>query len=388
MTDVLHVRLLMRQIRRQLLGPRDDYSRLRARRVKFLAAFSLIFPWSIAFTWFCMLLDEIFFPGYRRVRVNKPLFIVGNFRSGTTFLQRLLAQDEENVTGLTTREIYVTPTISQRKLWSFLMFVDGLIGRPVRRGLASVEDRVLRRIPFHRIRLEEAEEDEGLFFYAWDSLFVWFFFPIQAADFRYPWFDESVPPRRRSRLMRFYRSMLQRHLYVHGENLRVVSKNPSFTPKIRSLLEVFPDARFVNLVRDPVELLPSMTNWFAYCWHYFGAPREPYPNRRRILDIAGHWYRYPEQVLAELPPAQARTLRFDELISDTSTIVRELYEAMDLTVSQRFAEILEDADRLPTKATQTPSLARVGLSEEDIDREFSDVRERYGFDRVGARAAE
>jgi hypothetical protein len=188
--------------------------------------------------------------------------------------------------------------------------------------------------------------------------------------------------------MRFYRSMLQRHLYVHGEHLRVVSKNPSFTPKIRSLMEVFPDARFVNLVRDPVELLPSMTNWFAYCWHYFGAPSDPYPNRRRILDIAGHWYRYPEQVFVELPAQQARTLRFDELISETSTIVRELYETMDLTVSPRFAEILDDADRLPTKATQTPSLAQVGLSEQDIDREFSDIRQRYGFDRVGARVAE
>ena len=378
----------MRQIRRQFLGPRDDFSRLRARRVKFLAAFAVLFPWSIAFTWLCMMLDEVFFPGYRRVRVRKPLFVIGNFRSGTTFLQRLLARDEENVTGLTTREIYVTPTISQRKLWSFLMFADGFIGRPFRHLLAAVEDRVLRRIPFHRIRLEEAEEDEGLFFYAWDSLFVWFFFPVQAADFRYPWFDETVPPSRRRRLMRFYRSMLQRHLYVHGEHLRVVSKNPSFTPKIRSLMDVFPDARFVNLVRDPVELLPSMTNWFAYCWHYFGAPSDPYPNRRRILDIARHWYRYPERVFAELPAQQARTLRFDELISETSTIVRELYETMDLTVSPRFAEILDDADRLPTKATQTPSLAQVGLSEQDIDREFSDIRQRYGFDRVGARVAE
>ncbi|MFP4373775.1 MAG: sulfotransferase [Spirochaetaceae bacterium] len=385
---MLHVRLLMRQIRRQVLGPRDDFSRLRARRIKFLAAFAVLFPFSVTFTRLCMLLDEVFFPAYRRVRVRKPLFVIGNFRSGTTFLQRLLAQDRENVTGLTTREIYLTPTISQRKLWDFLLFVDRFMGRPFGRVLAAVEDRVLRRIPFHRVRLEEAEEDEGLFFYTWDSLFVWFFFPIPAADFVYPRFDQAVPRTRQRRLMRFYRSMLQRHLYVHGEHLRVVSKNPSFTPKIRSLIDVFPDAHYVNLVRDPVELLPSMTNWFAYCWHYFGAPREPYPNRRRILDIAGHWYRYPEEVFDELPGTRARTLRFDELISDTSSIVRELYDAMDLTVSQRFAEILDDADRLPTKATRSPTLADVGLSDEDIEREFSDVRRRYGFDRVGARAAD
>lgn len=348
----------------------------------------MLFPASIAFTWLCLLLDELFFPGYRRVRVDKPLFVVGNFRSGTTFLQRLLAQDGTNITGLTTREIYVTPSISQRKLWSFLLMVDGFVGRPFRRMLAAVEDRVLRRIPFHRVRLEEAEEDEGLFFYTWDSLFVWFFFPLSPADFVQPRFDEAVPVGRRRRLMRFYRGMLQRHLYVHGPQLRIVSKNPSFTPKIRSLLEVFPDARFVNLVRDPSELLPSMTNWFAYCWHYFGAPRESYPNRRRILDIANHWYRYPRRVFSALPPSQVRNLSFDELISDTSRVVRELYRMLELEVSAQFAAVLEDADRLPTKATRSPSLDEVGLSAEDVRREFSDVVQLYGLGRVGAWAGE
>ena len=186
--------------------------------------------------------------------------------------------------------------------------------------------------------------------------------------------------------MRFYRGMLQRHLYVHGPQLRIVSKNPSFTPKIRSLLEVFPDARFVNLIRDPVELLPSMTNWFAYCWHYFGAPRESYPNRRRILDIANHWYRYPQRVFPALPAGQARDLGFDELIGDTSRVVRELYAMLGLEVSAAFAAILDDADRLPTKATKSPTLEEVGLSAEDVRREFSDIVELYALDRVGARA--
>jgi hypothetical protein len=378
----------MRQLGRQFTGPRDDFSRLRPRRVKFLAVFALLFPASIVFTWLCLLLDEVFFRGYRRVAVHKPVFVIGNFRSGTTFLQRLLAQDKENITGLTTREIYVTPTVSQRKLWSFFLMVDRYVGRLFSRLLAAVEDHVLRRIPFHRVRLEEAEEDEGLFFYAWDSLFVWFFFPIPPAHFVYPRFDDALAAARRRRLMRFYRGMLKRHLYVHGADLRIVSKNPSFTPKIRSLLEVFPDARFVNLVRDPAELLPSMTNWFAYCWHYFGAPPEPYPFRRRILDIAGHWYRYPQEVFAELPAEQARVVRFDDLIAETSSIVRELYAAMDLPVSPRFEVILDEADRLPTKATRSPRLDEVGLSSDDIEREFADIRRTYGFVPVEAQSAD
>lgn len=381
---MLNVRLLLRQLRRQAFGPRNDLSRLRPRRVKFLAVFSLLFPWGIGFTWFAMLLDELFFRGYRRVRVEKPLFIVGNFRSGTTFLQRLLAQDSRNITGLTTREIYLTPTISQRKLWRFLLLIDPYLGRPFGRVLAAVEDRILRRIPFHRVRLEEAEEDEGLFFYTWDSMFIWFFFPFSADEFVYPRFDEAVPARRRRRLMRFYRGMLKRHLYVHGEHLRIVSKNPSFTPKIYSLLEVFPDARFVNLVRNPDELVPSMTNWFSYCWHYFSSPSDPYPNRDHVMKIAVHWYRYPERAFAELPREQGKVVRFDDLIADTSELVRELYEDLDLSVSPEFAELLDEADRLPTKATRSPRLEDVGLSAAEIERRFSAVKQAYEFQRVGA----
>ena len=39
-----------------------------------------------------MALDHLFFPSLRRKRIEKPIIIVGNPRSGTTFLQRYLAE--------------------------------------------------------------------------------------------------------------------------------------------------------------------------------------------------------------------------------------------------------------------------------------------------------
>jgi hypothetical protein len=40
-------------------------------------------------------LDEMLFPAYRRVTIGRPILIVGNPRSGTTFLHRVLSLDEE-----------------------------------------------------------------------------------------------------------------------------------------------------------------------------------------------------------------------------------------------------------------------------------------------------
>ena len=40
-------------------------------------------------------LDHVFFPGFRRQKIRRPVFIIAPPRSGTTFLQKLLAQNRE-----------------------------------------------------------------------------------------------------------------------------------------------------------------------------------------------------------------------------------------------------------------------------------------------------
>ena len=42
-----------------------------------------------------------------------------------------------------------------------------------------------------------------------------------------------------------------------AEQRRIVLKSPTHTARVKTLLEVFPDARFVHIVRDPLALFPS-----------------------------------------------------------------------------------------------------------------------------------
>src|SRR4029079_9951675 len=46
-----------------------------------------------------MALDNVFFPRLRKIRANRPIVLVGNPRTGTTFLQRFLC-DEGFGTGM------------------------------------------------------------------------------------------------------------------------------------------------------------------------------------------------------------------------------------------------------------------------------------------------
>jgi omega-hydroxy-beta-dihydromenaquinone-9 sulfotransferase len=93
----------------------------------------------------------------------------------------------------------------------------------------------------------------------------------------YNYFDESLPPEERQRIMGFYRSCVQRHLYVDGGKRHFVSKNPAFSGKIETLAEFFPDARILYLARNPLDMLPSTISWLGFAWRVFGSPLEQYP---------------------------------------------------------------------------------------------------------------
>jgi omega-hydroxy-beta-dihydromenaquinone-9 sulfotransferase len=356
--------------------PRSDYLRFGHRRLRFYAAFAFLAPLHLGVTWICLALDHLFFPGFRRVEIHSPLFILGNFRSGSTFLYRRLARDTTGFAAFSTREIYLTPSISQRKLWALARRIDARFGAPIRNFIHSFDDRVLEAVPYHKVGLSEPEEDEGLFFYRWGSFFTWFFFPGSSRALPIVSFDRLVAPARRRRLMRFYRRCVQRHLYVHGPDKHFLSKNPAFTGKLRSLRRHFPDARIVCLVRNPVDLVPSMINWFSVAWSYFGDTRTRYLFPELIRDIAHYWYRYPLDVVAGDDPGSLRFLSFERLTGSFAEVAEELYRFVGHPGDPHARGVVPQPEEVTERARGLTPEA-VGLSTEDIDKRFREVMDAY-----------
>ena len=55
----------------------------------------VVIPIFLGFTRFTLWLDNVFFPQYRKQAIDRPVFIIGNPRSGTSFLHRLLTETQE-----------------------------------------------------------------------------------------------------------------------------------------------------------------------------------------------------------------------------------------------------------------------------------------------------
>ncbi len=364
--------------------PPSDHFRFGHRRLRFYAAFAFLAPVHLGMTWLCFALDHLLFPGFRRVEIRSPLFILGNFRTGSTFLYRRLARDSEAFAAFAAREIYLTPSICQRKLWALARRIDALFGAPVRSFIHSFDDRVLEAVPYHKVGLSEPEEDEGLFLYRWASFFIWFFFPGSSRAFPIVSFDRSIAPARRRRLMRFYRRCVQRHLYVHGPEKHFLSKNPAFTGKLRSLRSHFPDAKMVCLVRKPVELVPSMINWFSVAWSYFGDTTTRYLFPEIVRDIAHFWYRYPLELATEkqagTPAGDAlenlRFLSFERLTGSFALAAEELYRFVGHAGDPHARGVVPQPEEVTERARGLTPEA-VGLSTEDIEKRFRGVMDAY-----------
>ena len=69
---------------------------------------------------------------------------------------------------------------------------------------------------------------------------------------------QNLPPRAVARWQRAYLGFLRRLTFKDPR--RLILKSPPHTCRIKLLLELFPDARFVHIVRDPYVVFPSTVN--------------------------------------------------------------------------------------------------------------------------------
>ena len=369
------------QLKRSLFGARGTNRRITTRRLRFFAIFLLLFIGDQLASWLGLALDHLLYPAFRRVDLTgKSLFIVGNFRSGSTFLHRMLAGDESTFTAFTTWEIYLAPSITQRKIFKGLRIVDSWFGSPLYRGLRAWDSRFLQAVPLHSVSLWKPEEDVGLLLYIWYSLLSWFFFPDWEPIVNIVHFDKRISGARRRRVARFYAGCLKRHLFVHGEEKIVVSKNPSFSPMIDTLSTYLPGSKFIGLVRHPVDTVSSVLGWLSFAWHFFADPVEKYPFKSQVIEMIQHFYRCLRSA-EHLESSIYRTVRFDALVNDTGDAVDAIYKF----IGREMSELQRRNVRRETENAKqhTPDvrtrLELIGIDPRWLAEAFRDTIGYYGF---------
>jgi hypothetical protein len=355
------------------------------RRVGRVLLLALLCPAIVFFGSIGMLLDWVFFPGLRSTRITTPVFVTGHARSGTTLMVKLLSRDEHYAWVMTYEMIL--PSITQKRLVRWAAAIDReYLGCFLEKRVRDWEDRVFAKgREMHPMGLTMPEEDAFMLAATFLHAQVGLFFPYQREIDQLFYFDQRTP-RQRGRAMKFYERCIRRHLYLHGGNdagVVYLSKSPTMVGALLSLREMFPDAKFVLMMRNPYETIPSLLKMMVRNWRILGYQRDEIDEALRMLaEQCLYYYQYPFEALADLTPERCAFVRYEELVASPAKTIEALYQQLGFPLSETFAAELRAEERRSRKhrGEHIYSLEEFGLTRAEIRSALPEAFGRFGWD--------
>jgi hypothetical protein len=294
---------------------------------------------------------------------HEPLFVIGHWRAGTTLLHELMVLDERH-TSPTTYECLVpnhflsTEDFARRWL-NFLLPAH----RPMDNMLAGWD--------------RPQEEEFALCNLGLPSPYLTIAFPNHGPQYEDYLTLEGLSPDELDRWKGALLTFLRQITYLRPK--RIVLKSPPHTCRIKTLLEIFPQARFVHIVRDPFVLYASTYNLWRTLYRKHGLQRPTYEGlEEHVLRTFERMYEKFEAERELINSNRFCEVQYEELVRDPIGCVRTIYETLDLG---DFDTVLPALERY-VAATQGYQTNKYELSEEargQVAQRWSDFIRRYGY---------
>lgn len=325
------------------------------------------------------LIDEIFFSGYRRVKINKPVFIIANPRSGTTYLHRMISQDDDRFTYTKFAHTFFM-TASFTRFANLVKWIDRRTGNLIRNSLNKMDDIFWGGWDnIHSMGFNKAEEDELPFAQTMMSIGNFIPFPyyhlIEGTKFL-----DREPVGVRKGVMDFYESCVKRFVYATGQEKTYLSKNVMSMGRFKSLLERFPDAKIIYIARHPYEALPSLTSMFAVM---YGKSTDDDLSRQALSEHGIQFYEYQLEMKRAIPSSQLIAVKYDDLVKNPKETVLKIYGHFNWEASEDFTRMLdtEQVRQQNYHSDHEYSLDQYNLSKEYIYERLFDVFHEFGFEK-------
>ena len=295
-----------------------------------------------------------------------PIFIVGHWRTGTTLLHELLVLDDR----------YIGPTGYQCIAPQHFLLTERLA--PLTGFMVSKH----RAMDNMDSSLHHPQEDEFLWIMQGQpSPYLSLAFPNRAPQNERYLDLEQLTPRELEAWKRPLRRFVQQ-LYFRRRKT-VVLKNPNHSFRIKVLLDVFPDAKFIHIMRDPYVVYPSSIHLLKSLSRVHSLQRPTFEGLdERVLSTYVDLYRKVDEGRELVDPSRFYELRYEDLISDPEGQLRSLYEHLDLggfeQLLPRLREYLADHVDYRTNSYELSAEQRAM-----IDEKWGDVIDRYGYRTAG-----
>ena len=326
-------------------------------------------------------LDYVFYPSHRKQAIDRPIFIIGNPRSGTTFLHRLLL-GAGDMAALELWEM-MFPAITARKL------LGGIVPRldklsPARYHPSDVHDTSLRGIE---------TDDVAWFFRTMSGPFAWAYFLAWQDTWgsglsRREFAIDGVTPREEERFFDYYDACWRRNLTLKRAN-RVLAKTSMLTMRVDAVLRRYPDCKLVYVIRDPVEVIPSGMSLLASVLEngYDVWNRTKEVDQRRWLENLYQAscdmlrYFHDAHTSGKIPERNLCMVRYEDLINDLESTMERILDFVEIKPTEAFVdEVREQAARQRSYTSgHGHSPSQFGLTPERIQADLGFVYDAFGI---------
>jgi hypothetical protein len=327
----------------------------------------------------------------RRVRAcvieEPPIFIIGHWRTGTTFLHELLSLDE-HFTAPTTLECFAP--------------AECLLIRGVLRALFKFALPPRRPMDNVLVGWDRPQEDEfALMNLGLRSPYEVIVFPNHRRA-GHPFLNMTdLGPKQIEEWKAGFLSFLQkvnlRSKYDQkcSEGVqRIVLKSPYHTARLHILRQMFPAAKFIHIVRNPCEVFSSSIRlWRALFYTQgcqepeFGALSEDVPDLEQyVFDSMDLLYRDFFTQITEIPAQNFCQVRYEDLVRTPVEEMARIYNQLQFgsfeTIRPKLEAHVRELDGYKTNKHHISSHQRA-----QIDRHWGWYMDRFGY-RVRPDASE
>ena len=300
-------------------------------------------------------------------KIDRPIFVLGLPRSGTTFLHQLLSLDPDNRVPRCWQTIYPYP-------------IDARTGAQDRR--AEIVDRQFRNFlrispelpSLHPLDARAAQECIEITGQVMRSLR---FDTTHYIPTYMRWLDDAG----HLEAYRFHKRFLQHLQHQVGPGPWML-KTPDHIFAFDALAEVYPDARFIFVHRDPMRVMASVAKLTEILRKPFASFVDRLQIGRQVSERwvigAGLLIHVAERL--KTAPKRIWHLRYDDLVRDPLAQVAEIYRHFEMPLgAQAVANLRHEIAARPDGGygANSYSFKDFGLSEPELRARFHDYVEHF-----------
>lgn len=253
-----------------------------------------------------------------------PIFIIGNWRTGTTFLHQLMALDAQ----------FTTPTIYKVSNPDHFLVSKKYYHNLLAKVLGNTR-------PMDNVKIgpDEAQEDEYALLKLCKNTPLEKMIFSDSKTFFLDKCENFMPPNQNEFIGSLF--YLEKKL-AFETGKRIVFKNPFHSLRLELIIKMFPRAQYIHIYRNPADVIPSSINM----WNIVGKQNllkgkwiEPSGlsiiklYRKILLTVRKHFEKIDENNKIEI--------KFEELENNPVEQIKTIYEKLNIKFTEDYKSKLE-----------------------------------------------